>query len=83
MLPIKFSYTRMRSESQTMSKPCSSYLRTLDEDLKQKRSCQDFPKHVISDRGTEIELDIPFAVNLEPQNNRHQSNSLRSNIITQ
>ena len=42
---------------------------TILENLKQPLVCQGSPKHVLSDLGLEIELSIPFAPNIDYQDN--------------
>ncbi|GFU74196.1 uncharacterized protein TNCV_2658931, partial [Trichonephila clavipes] len=61
------------SEDQTQSKPCFSYVTTLEEDLKQQPLCQDSPKDVLSDSGLEIRLAIPFVPNRDPPDTPQQS----------
>ncbi|GFX26004.1 hypothetical protein TNCV_2303851 [Trichonephila clavipes] len=51
----------MGSEDHVRSKPGSSFVTTLEEDLKQEPMCQDSSKDVLSDSDLENELTIPFA----------------------
>ncbi|GFX84948.1 uncharacterized protein TNCV_4997791 [Trichonephila clavipes] len=81
MLFIKLSDTGIGSEDQTQSKPCFSSCNDLGGGFKAATLCQDSPKDVLSDSGLEIELDIPFVPNRDPQILLNNPSSVRSCII--
>lgn len=48
------------------------HVRTLEDKLKQQRFYQNSPKDVLLNSGVEIELEIPYAPNRDPQDNPEQ-----------